>query len=78
MEQTVSLIRELLDMLAVEFVPEQYLRARRLISHADEDGADCEQCGSGKSVGRCGLCFPCANGALSAGSEARAPHHTLP
>ena len=66
MEQPQSVIKVLLESLSVKFVPEHFMQARRLISHADEDGESCGQCENGKSIGRCGLCFECANGALSA------------
>lgn len=60
-----SLIGDLLAALTIEFKPEHFLQARRLISHADEDGNPCRSCENGKSIGYCGLCFECANNALS-------------
>lgn len=65
MEDAPPLISDLLAHLAVEFKPEHFLQARRLISHADEDGGACGTCINGKSIGHCGLCFECANKALS-------------
>lgn len=73
-----SLIGDLLAALAIEFKPENFMQARRLISHANEDGSSCGNCESGKSIGYCGLCFECANNALFAATHGvRAPQHAL-
>ena len=60
-----SVIRRLLASLAENFVPENFMQARRLISHSDEDAASCGRCEKDNAVGGCGLCFACANTALS-------------
>ena len=60
-----SLIGDLLAALTIDFKPENFMQARRLISHADEDGGECTNCDNGRSIGYCGLCFECANAKLS-------------
>lgn len=65
MRKKESVIGRLLASLASDFTPENFMRARRLVSYADEDNGMCKRCEKQNAIGGCGLCFNCATNALT-------------